>query len=82
MGGKAVTKRGLLRGSGGKLKPGERAGWEAVEGQDSTEPFFSWLDYGDGRSLDLEEAPRSLLETALVKYCSPAGSYLWPSSST
>ena len=72
MGGKAVTVRGLLRGAGGKLRPGEKAGWCAVEGIDSREPFFSWLDYGAGRSLDLEKAPRSLLERALVKYCSPA----------
>ncbi|WOK97308.1 IQ domain-containing protein IQM3-like isoform X2 [Canna indica] len=35
------------------------------------QPFFYWLDIGDGRNLDLEECPRSLLRKQCVKYLGP-----------
>ncbi|XP_022873263.1 IQ domain-containing protein IQM3-like [Olea europaea var. sylvestris] len=30
--------------------------------------FFSWLDYGDGKEVDLEDCPRSKLDQQCVKY--------------
>ncbi|URD93578.1 hypothetical protein MUK42_00672 [Musa troglodytarum] len=35
------------------------------------QPFFYWLDNGDGRELDLKDCPRSILCTQYVKYLSP-----------
>ncbi|CAL9170651.1 unnamed protein product [Musa hybrid cultivar] len=35
------------------------------------QPFFYWLDIGDGRELDLKDCPRSILCTQYVKYLSP-----------
>jgi len=39
---------------------------------DTSQNFFHWLEHGDGRSLDLEERPRRILEKQRVKYCTPA----------
>ncbi|CAA2933708.1 Hypothetical predicted protein [Olea europaea subsp. europaea] len=33
--------------------------------------FFFWLDYGDGKEVDLEECPRSKLDQQCVKYFGP-----------
>ncbi|XP_042406377.1 IQ domain-containing protein IQM3-like [Zingiber officinale] len=35
------------------------------------QPFFYWLDIGDGKDLDLKECPRSLLKKQCVKYLGP-----------
>ncbi|CAD5178126.1 unnamed protein product [Musa acuminata subsp. malaccensis] len=35
------------------------------------QPFFYWLDIGDGRDLDLIDCPRSLLRKQCVKYLGP-----------
>ncbi|XP_077235839.1 IQ domain-containing protein IQM3-like [Tasmannia lanceolata] len=35
------------------------------------QPFFYWLDIGDGRDVDLKECPRSLLRQQCVKYLGP-----------
>ena len=37
---------------------------------DSNENFFHWLDYGEGKDLDLEDRPRSRLDTECVRYLS------------
>ncbi|CAK4031345.1 IQ domain-containing IQM4-like [Lecanosticta acicola] len=37
---------------------------------DTTENFFYWLDYGDGKELDLEDRPRKRLDTECVRYLS------------
>ncbi|KAK9734222.1 hypothetical protein RND81_04G123900 [Saponaria officinalis] len=37
----------------------------------SGQPFFYWLDVGDGKDLDLEECPRSKLRKQLIKYLGP-----------
>lgn len=34
------------------------------------ENFFYWLDYGEGKSLDLPDRPRTRLDTELVRYLS------------
>nr|CAD1824275.1 unnamed protein product [Ananas comosus var. bracteatus] len=38
---------------------------------ESTQPFFFWLDVGDGREINLEKCPRSKLQQQLIKYLGP-----------
>ncbi|XP_024030317.1 IQ domain-containing protein IQM3 [Morus notabilis] len=38
---------------------------------DSGQPFFYWLDIGDGKELDLQKCPRSKLREQCVKYLGP-----------
>uniref|UniRef100_A0A2P2JPT5 IQ domain-containing protein IQM3-like n=1 Tax=Rhizophora mucronata TaxID=61149 RepID=A0A2P2JPT5_RHIMU len=38
---------------------------------DSGQPFFYWLDVGDGKRLDLKECPRSKLQQQCIKYLGP-----------
>ncbi|XP_057965563.1 IQ domain-containing protein IQM3-like [Malania oleifera] len=35
------------------------------------QPFFYWLDIGDGKEVDLEECPRSKLRQQCIKYLGP-----------
>lgn len=37
---------------------------------DTTENYFYWLDYGEGKDLDLEDRPRKRLDTEQVRYLS------------
>ncbi|KAM7264423.1 hypothetical protein ACFE04_002106 [Oxalis oulophora] len=37
----------------------------------SGQPFFYWLDLGDGKDLDLKECPRSKLREQCIKYLGP-----------
>ncbi|RMY84746.1 hypothetical protein D0861_06808 [Hortaea werneckii] len=37
---------------------------------ETKENFFYWLDYGEGKELDLEDRPRSRLDTEFVRYLS------------
>ncbi|KAJ3700151.1 hypothetical protein LUZ61_003856 [Rhynchospora tenuis] len=37
----------------------------------SDEPFFYWLDVGEGRNVDLKECPRSKLKKQCIKYLGP-----------
>ena len=37
---------------------------------DTQENFFYWLDYGDGKELDLEDRPRRRLDSEFVRYLS------------
>lgn len=37
---------------------------------DTQENFFYWLDYGEGKDLDLEDRPRSRLDSEFVRYLS------------
>ena len=37
---------------------------------DTNENFFYWLDHGEGKELDLEDRPRSRLDTEMVRYLS------------
>ena len=37
---------------------------------DTRENFFYWLDYGEGKDLDLEDRPRKRLDTEQVRYLS------------
>ncbi|KAK5112506.1 hypothetical protein LTR62_004263 [Meristemomyces frigidus] len=41
--------------------------WKASS---TLENFFHWLDYGEGKSLDLEDRPRKRLDTEMVRYLS------------
>lgn len=38
---------------------------------DAGQPFFYWLDIGDGRDMDLKECPRSRLRKQCIKYLGP-----------
>ncbi|KAJ8570783.1 hypothetical protein K7X08_037755 [Anisodus acutangulus] len=38
---------------------------------DSGQPFFFWLDLGDGKKFDLKECPRSKLQKQSIKYLGP-----------
>ncbi|KAJ6794546.1 IQ domain-containing protein IQM3-like [Iris pallida] len=38
---------------------------------DAGQPFFYWLNVGDGRNVDLQECPRSLLRQQCIKYLGP-----------
>ncbi|KAJ6790526.1 IQ domain-containing protein IQM3-like [Iris pallida] len=38
---------------------------------DAGQPFFYWLDIGDGRNVELQECPRSLLRQQCIKYMGP-----------
>ncbi|KAJ4850692.1 IQ domain-containing protein iqm3 [Turnera subulata] len=38
---------------------------------ESGQPFFYWLDVGDGKDVDLEEHPRSKLREQRIKYLGP-----------
>ncbi|KAJ0027969.1 hypothetical protein Pint_35927 [Pistacia integerrima] len=38
---------------------------------DACQPFFYWLDVGDGKDLDLKECPRSKLHQQCIKYLGP-----------
>ncbi|RZC93112.1 hypothetical protein C5167_041894 [Papaver somniferum] len=38
---------------------------------DAGQPFFYWLDIGDGRDVDLEKCPRSKLRKQCIKYLGP-----------
>ncbi|XP_074574336.1 IQ domain-containing protein IQM4-like [Curcuma longa] len=42
--------------------------WFACE---SAQPFFYWLDVGDGREVNLEKCPRSKLQKQLITYLGP-----------
>ncbi|XP_019416831.1 PREDICTED: IQ domain-containing protein IQM1-like [Lupinus angustifolius] len=37
----------------------------------STQPFFYWLDVGDGKEINLEKCPRNTLQRQLIKYLGP-----------
>lgn len=38
---------------------------------DAGQPFFYWLDVGEGKDLDLKECPRSKLKQQCIKYLGP-----------
>ncbi|KAK7303973.1 hypothetical protein RJT34_14925 [Clitoria ternatea] len=37
----------------------------------STQPFFYWLDVGDGKEINLEKCPRATLQRQCIKYLGP-----------
>ncbi|XP_039061058.1 IQ domain-containing protein IQM6-like [Hibiscus syriacus] len=39
---------------------------------ESQQPFFYWLDIGDGKEISLEKCPRSKLQQQCIKYLGPA----------
>ncbi|CAA0842945.1 IQ calmodulin-binding motif family protein [Striga hermonthica] len=38
---------------------------------DSEQPFFYWLDLGDGKEVDLQDCPKSKLQNQCIKYLGP-----------
>ncbi|XP_074566657.1 IQ domain-containing protein IQM3-like [Curcuma longa] len=45
--------------------------YEEWRKSEAGQPFFYWLDIGDGRDLDLKQCPRSFLRKQCVKYLGP-----------
>ncbi|KAI3924872.1 hypothetical protein MKW98_031123 [Papaver atlanticum] len=45
--------------------------YEEWSNGDAGQPFFYWLDIGDGKSFDLKECPRSKLRQQCIKYLGP-----------
>ncbi|RWW09574.1 hypothetical protein GW17_00026935 [Ensete ventricosum] len=45
-------------------------------GSESSQPFFYWLDVGDGREVNLEKCPRSKLQRQCITYLGPVSSML------
>ncbi|KAI4377447.1 hypothetical protein MLD38_015070 [Melastoma candidum] len=39
---------------------------------ESTQPFFYWLDVGQGKDIDLEKCPRNTLQKQCIKYLGPS----------
>lgn len=40
---------------------------------DAEQPFFYWLDIGDGKDVDLKDCPRSRLREECIQYLGPSG---------
>ncbi|KAF5748468.1 hypothetical protein HS088_TW04G00422 [Tripterygium wilfordii] len=38
---------------------------------ESTQPFFYWLDVGDGKEVNIEKCPRTVLQRQCIKYLGP-----------
>nr|CAB3489097.1 unnamed protein product [Digitaria exilis] len=59
------------------IDPQHRYGWNLQIYYDfwcqskAGQPFFYWLDVGDGKDVDLPECPRTLLKKQCVKYLGP-----------
>ncbi|XP_044463394.1 IQ domain-containing protein IQM1-like [Mangifera indica] len=45
--------------------------YDAWSDSKSTQPFFYWLDIGDGKELNLERCPRNDLQRQCIKYLGP-----------
>ncbi|CAL9112282.1 unnamed protein product [Musa acuminata var. zebrina] len=45
--------------------------YDVWSGSESTQPFFYWLDVGDGREVNLERCPRSKLQKQCISYLGP-----------
>ncbi|KAK8956701.1 hypothetical protein KSP39_PZI001548 [Platanthera zijinensis] len=45
--------------------------YEKWRESETDQPFFYWLDLGEGKNLELEECPRSLLRQQCIKYLGP-----------
>ncbi|KAJ0524812.1 putative IQ domain-containing protein IQM [Helianthus annuus] len=43
---------------------------------DAGQPFFYWLDVGDGKEIDLKECPRPKLRQQCIKYLGPHYEYI------
>ncbi|XP_076897855.1 IQ domain-containing protein IQM1-like [Bidens hawaiensis] len=37
----------------------------------SSQPFFHWLDIGDGKEINVEKCPRTILQSQCIKYLGP-----------
>ncbi|KAJ9701975.1 hypothetical protein PVL29_003958 [Vitis rotundifolia] len=45
--------------------------YDAWSASKSTQPFFFWLDVGDGKELNLQKCPRAVLQRQCIKYLGP-----------
>ncbi|RYR16849.1 hypothetical protein Ahy_B03g061718 [Arachis hypogaea] len=73
----AISRWSRARTRAAKIDPRHRYGhnlhfyydkWLQCQGR---EPFFYWLDIGEGREVNLEKCPRTKLQTQCIKYLGP-----------
>ncbi|EXC25104.1 hypothetical protein L484_001548 [Morus notabilis] len=73
----AVSRWNRVSSNASKIDPRHRYGknlhvyYDEWSKADSGQPFFYWLDIGDGKELDLQKCPRSKLREQCVKYLGP-----------
>ncbi|GAU33561.1 hypothetical protein TSUD_143530 [Trifolium subterraneum] len=73
----AVSRWGRARTRAAKIDPRHRYGhnlhlyYDIWFESQSVQPFFYWLDVGDGKEINLEKCPRSTLQRQCIKYLCP-----------
>ncbi|OIW19375.1 hypothetical protein TanjilG_03509 [Lupinus angustifolius] len=73
----AVSRWARARTRAAKIDPRHRYGhnlhmyYDIWFESQSTQPFFYWLDIGDGKEINLEKCPRSTLQRQCIKYLAP-----------
>ncbi|KAB1209350.1 hypothetical protein CJ030_MR6G016547 [Morella rubra] len=73
----AVSRWARARTRAAKIDPRHRYGhnlhlyYDIWFESQSTQPFFYWLDIGDGKEINLEKCPRNVLQRQLIKYLGP-----------
>ncbi|KAJ4833801.1 hypothetical protein Tsubulata_014721 [Turnera subulata] len=73
----AVSKWARARTRAAKIDPRHRYGhnlhfyYDLWSDSKSTQPFFYWLDIGDGKELNLEKCPRVKLQRQCIQYLGP-----------
>ncbi|KAJ1400680.1 hypothetical protein SESBI_29371 [Sesbania bispinosa] len=73
----AVSRWARARTRAAKIDPRHRYGhnlhiyYDIWFESQSTQPFFYWLDVGDGKEINLEKCPRNTLQRQCIKYLGP-----------
>ncbi|GER34359.1 calmodulin binding protein [Striga asiatica] len=73
----AVSRWARARTRAAKIDPRHRYGhnlhlyYDVWFNSESSQPFFYWLDVGDGKEVNLERCPRTNLQRQCIKYLGP-----------
>ncbi|KAG2398623.1 IQ domain-containing protein [Vigna angularis] len=73
----AMSKWARARTRAAKIDPRHRYGhnlhmyYDIWFESQSTQPFFYWLDVGDGKEINLEKCPRAVLQRQCITYLGP-----------
>ncbi|PON96008.1 calmodulin-binding family protein [Trema orientale] len=73
----AISRWARARTRAAKIDPRHRYGhnlhfyYDIWSDSKSTQPFFYWLDVGDGKDLNLKKCPRSELQHQCIRYLGP-----------
>ncbi|GAY57625.1 hypothetical protein CUMW_180870 [Citrus unshiu] len=73
----ALSRWARARTRAAKIDPRHRYGhnlhfyYDIWSDSKSTQPFFYWLDVGDGKEVNLEKCPRNVLQRQCIKYLGP-----------